>query len=154
MAMNIGVSCKCLRIHTASKPNTPPNTKGTRHRPAKMASLLNAACKANTVTEPNKMPTDSPAVSKPLAKPTWFTGTCSDTYVHAAGTSPPIATACTTRHSNNNIGASTPTCAYMGNKPIAKVGMAINNKDQVNMRLRPKRSPRCAITKPPTGRIT
>ena len=108
MAMNIGVSCKCFRIHTASKPNTPPNTNGKRHAPAFTTSVLNAACKVKTDKEPNKIPTDSPAVSKPLANPTWLTGTCSDTYVHAAGTSPPMATACTMRQSNNSNGAANP----------------------------------------------
>ena len=41
--------------------------------------------------------------------------------------------------------------ANVGIKPMNNVGKAIKKMDKANRRLRPIKSPKCAITKPPKG---
>ncbi len=96
---------------------------------------------AAATSEPIRMPTVSPEVRLAQAKPIRRAGTCSATNTHAPGTSPPTAMPCTTRINSNSSGASMPTCAYTGSRPMASVGTAIRNTLSVNIRLRPSLSP-------------
>ncbi len=100
------------------------------------------------------MPAVRPAVSVAQAMPTRLRGTCSATNTQAPGTSPPTAMPCTIRIVSNSNGANAPICACVGSRPISNVGTDIMKTLSVNMRLRPRRSPKCAITMPPSGRAT
>jgi hypothetical protein len=59
---------------------------------------------------------------------------------------------CKTRINSSSNGATMPIEAYVGSKPIASVGTAISKMLRVNIFLRPTRSPKWAITIPPSGR--
>ena len=52
----------------------------------------------------------------------------------------------------SRIGASTPTLAYVGSRPIANVASPITTSDNTSTGLRPTRSPRWPPRTPPSGR--
>ena len=79
--------------------------KGMRQAQSWISASVNNLAMAKDINAPSKIPNDKPAVKVPLAKPTCFGGTCSDTNVHAAGISPPMAMPCTMRINNSNNGA-------------------------------------------------
>ncbi|SSS41721.1 Uncharacterised protein [Acinetobacter baumannii] len=125
--------------------------KGIRHAQSWICPSLKFSEIHKDISAPSKIPKDSPAVNKPFASPIFLSGTCSDTKVHAAGISPPIAIPCTTRMSNKSSGAKYPIFSKVGNIPINRVGSAISKIESENNFLRPTKSPKWAMTTPPKG---
>ena len=125
---------------------------GRRHAQASTSSGVQLVLIQVATSEPSRMPKVRPEVSVPQAKPTRESGTCSETKTQAPGTSPPTAAPCSTRNNSSSSGAAMPMLAWVGSRPISRVGTAISSTLSMNMRLRPMRSPKWAMTMPPSGR--
>jgi hypothetical protein len=59
---------------------------------------------------------------------------------------------CRIRASSNRIGASAPTCAYVGLTAISRLPAAISSTESTSPPRRPARSVNPAINSPPSGR--
>ena len=58
------------------------------------------------------------------------------------------------RSTVSSTGASTPTCAWLGSRPIANVATPIISSETMSSFLRPSLSPKWPKTSPPSGRET
>jgi hypothetical protein len=150
MRVNTGVSSSQRRSHTETKPNTPPTTKAMRQPQASTSAGAKACTTHEAISEPIKVPTLMPALRLPTAIP------CARR-AHARPRTPmpgiaadrqPLQHAQAQQQHRRQR-----TDLRMDGQHANQQSRQRHQEDaSENMRLRPMRSPKCAITTPPSGR--
>lgn len=100
----------------------------------------------------NNAPTEEPSWANEPKKEALPRGAFSTAMSTAPPHSPPIAMPWIRRSTISRIGASAPTWAYVGSRPMAKDATPIITSVMTRVFLRPTRSPMCPKTMPPSGR--
>jgi hypothetical protein len=148
-----GLSATFSRMTRPTLTRTTLSRNGMRQPHAKNCSSGSSVAAA-TAPAASIDPAGAPRFAKDAANPRLPPGACSRAMSMAPPHSPPTASPCRIRNTISRTGATAPTWAVVGSRPMTVVAIPMVTIDVTSTPLRPIRSPKWPKIAPPSGRAT